>query len=585
MRSDNQYHLNSSGNGSEFHFFSSKPYRRYWLLSLLLFPVLTIFGNLLVVLSVIREKNLRNATNYFIVSLALADISLAIMVMPLCVWMEVTGGFWEYTELLCDIFIMLDVMFSTASIMNLAAISIDRYFAVTQPLKYSRHNNFTRVYITIAITWVLSFFIALPIACGLNNTTKRHTNECRFNNSNFIILSSLGSFYIPAVILLILYYRIFKVIQIRGKRNSEFNKGRIIHNNNSISNNNHYSNSNNNNTSIYSMTKNETDLEKENHSNIKISLKNSLIKDKFFHYKDSPTEFRKTLSSYPSSSSTNTSDIIINTIAFGAAHLMISPIILPKLENRSKTIIKIQESDKETIYIPEELNSDCDSSTALSNEEGFVPEFTERINKEKLRQYLELTKNCQTNHGIFDNRLGMKKFRIYQKYRIKLIKKGIPIEQVHNLAIKRVKSKKSAFYSISSFRGSGLKFNSSIRQKFNRKTFTKSLRMISFKSIRKRKQTEKSSAKREKKATKTLVIVLVIFLVCWVPFFTLNITQAFCLKFDDSSKPTFICTLISSEVGSVTVWLGYINSFLNPIIYTIFNIEFRRAFTKLLHLS
>lgn len=76
-----------------------------------------------------------------------------------------------------------------------------------------------------------------------------------------------------------------------------------------------------------------------------------------------------------------------------------------------------------------------------------------------------------------------------------------------------------------------------------------------------------------------------IFLVCWVPFFTLNITQAFCLKYDDSTKPTFICTLNSSEVGSVTVWLGYINSFLNPIIYTIFNIEFRRAFKKLLHLS
>lgn len=65
--------------------------KNYWTLLLLLFPVLTIFGNLLVCLSVYREPNLRTVTNYFIVSLAVADIMVAILVMPLAVYVEVSN--------------------------------------------------------------------------------------------------------------------------------------------------------------------------------------------------------------------------------------------------------------------------------------------------------------------------------------------------------------------------------------------------------------------------------------------------------------------------------------------------------------
>lgn len=61
----------------------------YWALILLLFPVSTIFGNILVVLSVVKEKNLRTVTNYFVVSLALADLTVAAAVMPFAVYYEV----------------------------------------------------------------------------------------------------------------------------------------------------------------------------------------------------------------------------------------------------------------------------------------------------------------------------------------------------------------------------------------------------------------------------------------------------------------------------------------------------------------
>jgi hypothetical protein len=63
--------------------------KHYWALVLLFFPIATLFGNSLVVLSVIREKNLKTVTNYFVVSLAVADMTVAAAVMPIAVYYEV----------------------------------------------------------------------------------------------------------------------------------------------------------------------------------------------------------------------------------------------------------------------------------------------------------------------------------------------------------------------------------------------------------------------------------------------------------------------------------------------------------------
>lgn len=81
--------FNSTGNASN----STGPVshaKNYYALILVVFPFLTLFGNVLVILSVYRERSLQSATNYFIVSLGVADLLVAVLVMPFAVYVLVS---------------------------------------------------------------------------------------------------------------------------------------------------------------------------------------------------------------------------------------------------------------------------------------------------------------------------------------------------------------------------------------------------------------------------------------------------------------------------------------------------------------
>jgi len=77
-----------------------------------------------------------------------------------------------------------------------------------------------------------------------------------------------------------------------------------------------------------------------------------------------------------------------------------------------------------------------------------------------------------------------------------------------------------------------------------------------------------------------------VFLFCWLPFFTINIINAVCIRHDVCDDQTDSCSTSFCRIDplmlSCFVWLGYINSALNPVIYTIFNAEFRQVFNRLL---
>ncbi|XP_026910689.1 5-hydroxytryptamine receptor 2C isoform X2 [Acinonyx jubatus] len=95
-------------------------------LSIVIIIILTIGGNILVIMAVSLEKKLHNATNYFLMSLAIADMLVGLLVMPLSLLAILYDYVWPLPRYLCPVWISLDVLFSTASIMHLCAISLDR---------------------------------------------------------------------------------------------------------------------------------------------------------------------------------------------------------------------------------------------------------------------------------------------------------------------------------------------------------------------------------------------------------------------------------------------------------------------------
>ena len=109
-------------------------------------PIITLVGNGAVLRAVQREKNLQNSTNFLIVSLAVADLLVGLIVMPWGIYALVirfpiriiliefhfhyfslqVSHQWHLPYVICDLYMTIDVICSTASIFNLVAISVDR---------------------------------------------------------------------------------------------------------------------------------------------------------------------------------------------------------------------------------------------------------------------------------------------------------------------------------------------------------------------------------------------------------------------------------------------------------------------------
>ncbi|XP_031706315.1 D(3) dopamine receptor isoform X2 [Anarrhichthys ocellatus] len=196
---------------------SGEDERNYYAMLYSLLILAIVFGNVLVCLAVLRERSLQTTTNYLVVSLAVADLLVASLVMPWAVYLEVVGGAWLFSRLYCNVFVTLDVMMCTASILNLCAISIDRYTAVVMPLFYTTtHRSRKRVFMMISTVWVLAFTVSCPLLFGFNTTDD--PTVCSISNPNFVIYSSVVSFYLPFIVTLLVYIRIYVFLRMRRKR-------------------------------------------------------------------------------------------------------------------------------------------------------------------------------------------------------------------------------------------------------------------------------------------------------------------------------------------------------------------------------
>uniref|UniRef100_A0A3Q3FQT0 Trace amine associated receptor 1 n=1 Tax=Labrus bergylta TaxID=56723 RepID=A0A3Q3FQT0_9LABR len=184
--------------------------------------ILTVCGNLLVTFSVAYFKQLHTPTNYLIFSLAVSDLLLGILVMfPGMI--RFIESCWYFGNFFCKISLSSAVTLVTASILNLSFISVDRYYAVCQPLLYRRKISVNVVLIMILICWSISvlvgfgmIFLKLNIL-GVEEFYYNHVvceGGCvMFQSKMSSTVSSILSFYLPGIIMLCVYLKIFLVAQ------------------------------------------------------------------------------------------------------------------------------------------------------------------------------------------------------------------------------------------------------------------------------------------------------------------------------------------------------------------------------------
>ncbi|KAI4474527.1 hypothetical protein M0804_014804 [Polistes exclamans] len=176
-----------------------------------------LIGNAIVVASVRRHRKLRVPTNRYVVSLAAADFLVAVCAMSFNASVELYGH-WIFGRTMCDVWNSMDVYFSTASILHLCCISVDRYYAIVRPLEYPAIMRRITVTCMLASAWTLPAFISfIPIFMGWYSTEK-HLNYLRDNpqvcsfavNRLYALISSSVSFWIPGLVMIVMYFKIYK---------------------------------------------------------------------------------------------------------------------------------------------------------------------------------------------------------------------------------------------------------------------------------------------------------------------------------------------------------------------------------------
>lgn len=184
----------------------------------------TVFGNFLVIFAVVNERRLRSrVTNMFISSLACADFLIGSVVLPFAIYDLLTEGYWIFGSDWCDVWHAFDVLCSTASITNLCVIAVDRFWAITKPMSYQRRISRKIALGMIGVAWTSSAAISFPCIWWwrLVEEPTGNTRECIFPQDPFyLVLSSFISFYIPSVIMIVLYIQVYRtaVRQVRAIR-------------------------------------------------------------------------------------------------------------------------------------------------------------------------------------------------------------------------------------------------------------------------------------------------------------------------------------------------------------------------------
>ncbi|KAM6945000.1 opsin 4xb [Lycodopsis pacificus] len=181
---------------------------------------LGITGNALVMLAVCSNKKLRNLPNYFIMNLAVSDFLMAFTQSPIffinCLYKE-----WVFGEMGCQMYAFCGALFGIASMMNLLAISIDRYLVITKPLQTIHWGSKRRTVLAILMVWLYSLAWSLaPLVGWSSYIPEGLMTSCTWDyvtytlaNRSYTMMLCCCVFFIPLGIILYCYLFMFLAIR------------------------------------------------------------------------------------------------------------------------------------------------------------------------------------------------------------------------------------------------------------------------------------------------------------------------------------------------------------------------------------
>ncbi|KAG8036706.1 hypothetical protein G9C98_004028 [Cotesia typhae] len=500
--------------------------------------IMVILGNVLVILAVYHTTKLRNVTNMFIVSLAVADLLVGVAVLPFSATWEVFKV-WIFGDLWCSVWLAVDVWMCTASILNLCAISLDRYLAVTRPVSYPQIMSPKRAKLLVAAVWVLSFVICFPPLVGWKDQRSNPQrndvstlddsgpyNETRIivqpkpcpwiceltNDAGYVVYSALGSFYIPTLVMLFFYWRIYNAAVSTTKA---INQGfRTTKGSKMLGSRHHH----------------------DAHERTTTRTKNQQQQHRLVHRYRSYIFLLAIQAIYSASICLYYHDFKCLRIHRGrgsvynggANHSSTSP--KSPESNRSASVRKDKIKISVSYPSTETLNTKCNT--------------------------LERTPSKCSQISVHYNSNGQTLSHLCPSTRGSHLKVG----GINRVGSSRRPSRRSSCESQVTGDEVSLRELTPGGEEKPR-------------VMRMGKRNIKAQVKRfrmETKAAKTLGIIVGGFILCWLPFFTMYLVRAFCPK------------CIHPTVFSVLFWLGYCNSAINPCIYALFSKDFRFAFKRII---
>ncbi|CAF1267532.1 unnamed protein product [Rotaria magnacalcarata] len=196
-------------------------YYPFWLLVIVAIfgsvtSVLTVLGNILVMLAFFLDRQIRQPTNYFILSLSVSDFLIGLLSMPLLT-IYIYAKEWPLNAIICDIWLSLDYTVCLTSIYTVLFITIDRFCSVKMPAKYRKWRTRRKINIMIAVTWAvptLIFFtstMVYPRVRGISNLQNGVCDVQWNKNHVFNLCLTIGYFWTTLFVMIILYIFIYGV--------------------------------------------------------------------------------------------------------------------------------------------------------------------------------------------------------------------------------------------------------------------------------------------------------------------------------------------------------------------------------------